>query len=176
MNWNKIEEWQNEEKIEALKDAIENDNNYWKKVLVLMTMGEENDDNELLETILDNRRKEIQIFQKKYGISLKKEFSYEQICEATKDRDFNYVMKILVENKNDNYLHARACKQVLEILRCMPKKYYEKINLNFIKNLEGQSKLIEHMEIKEVCDFENLDILEETKDMLGLISNKFWNN
>ena len=93
-----------------------------------------------------------------------------------KDRNFDYIMKIMVENNNDNYLHARACKQVLEILRSMPKEYYEKINLNFIKNLEEQANKIENMEIKEVCNFEKLDLLEETKDMFGLISNKFWSN
>lgn len=176
MNWNKIEEWKDDERIEALRNAIENDNNYWKKILVLMTMKNDDEENELMETILENRRKEMEIFEKKFGISLKKEFSYKQIQESTKDRDFNYIMKTMVENKNDNYLHSRACKQVLEILHCMPKEYYEKINLNFIKNLEEQSKSIEQMEIKEVCDFDKLDILEETKDMLALISNKFWND
>lgn len=177
MDWNKIEEWNNEERVEALKDVIENDNSYWKKILVLMTMENEDDEqNELLETVLENRRKEIDLFEKKFGVSLKKEFSYEQIYESTKDRDFNYIMKVMVENKDYNYLHARACKQVLEILQCMPKEYYEKINLNFITNLENQAKTIEQMEIKEVCDFNKLDILEETKDMFALISNKFWNN
>ncbi len=176
MDWNKIDEWKNEERIEALKEVIENDNNYYKKILTLMTIENDDDENELMETIIENRRKEIDLFQKKFGILIKKEFSYEQIHESTKNRDFNYVMKILVENKKENYLHSRACKQVLEILHCMPKEYYEKINLNFIKSLEEQAKCIEQMEIKEVCDFEKLDILEETKDMLGLINNKFWNN
>ena len=176
MDWNKIEEWKNEERIEALKEAIESDNNYYKKILTLMTIENDEDENELMETIIENRRKEIDLFQKKFGVLIKKEFSYEQICENTKDREFDYIMKILVENKQDNYLHSKACKQVLEILQCMPKEYYEKINLNFIKNLEEQAKVIEQMEIKEVCDFEKLDILEETKDMLALISNKFWNN
>lgn len=176
MNWNKIEEWKNDERIEALRDIIENDNSYWKKILVLMTMEHDDEENELMETILENRRKEIEIFEKKFGIKLKKEFSYEQIYENTKDRDFNYIMKVMVENKNDNYLHAKACKQVLEILHCMPKEYYEKINLNFITNLENQAKTIEQVEIKEVCDFDKLEILEETKDMLALISNKFWND
>lgn len=176
MDWNRIEEWKNEEKIEALKEVIENDNNYYKKILTLMTIENNDEENELLETIIDNRRKEIDLFQKKFGLLIKKQFSYEQIYENTKDREFDYIMKIIVEKKSDNYLHSKACKQVLEILHCMPKEYYDKINLNFIKNLEEQAKGIEQMEIKEVCDFEKLDILEETKDMFALISNKFWNN
>lgn len=176
MDWNKIEEWKNEERKEVLKDIIENDSSYWKKILVLMTMENEDEENELIETVIENRRKEIEILEKKFGIKIKKEFSYEQIYENTKDRNFDYIMKIMVENNNDNYLHARACKQVLEILRSMPKEYYEKINLNFILSLEEQANKIENMEIKKVCDFEKLDLLEETKDMLGLISNKFWSN
>ena len=51
-----------------------------------MTMENEDDEqNELLETVLENRRKEIDLFEKKFGVSLKKEFSYEQIYESTKE-------------------------------------------------------------------------------------------
>ena len=177
MDWNKVDRWKEKDRISEFKNLIENDESYFKKVSLVMTMEKLKDRSEFLNMLARHKKEEQQLFEKEFGISFKKVFKFEDIKLDIKDRDYSEIMKKLVDNsENFDYNYARACKQVLEILRSMPKEYYEKINLNFILSLEEQANKIENMEIKKVCDFEKLDLLEETKDMLGLISNKFWSN
>ena len=73
MELEKLLELNVEQKKKILADLIENDVNYWKKVLILTAMTDESGDTELLDLILEHKVEEINLANKKYNLSLNKQ-------------------------------------------------------------------------------------------------------
>ncbi len=145
MEFDKILNADDEIKIKLLKQIIENDVTYWKKILILTSLKENNNDTQLLEKIIDNKIEEMKLFYKKYNIN--------QVV-LTK---FNI-----------------ACTQTLEILKHIPEYYYKKISSNFLSRLKECTDSNYKFEIDNKIKFSELNIIDETKDLLLLINNRFW--
>lgn len=158
-----------EQKKEILSDLIEDDVSYWKKVLILMAMIDEDEDTELLDLIIEHKVEEINLANKKYNLSLK----YNEINHA-RPKSYVSVMEQLLNGSN-NAIYSRACKEVLEILKFIPDEYYNKINKKFIERLEKNADYDYNILITKNTNYNELDILNETKEILSLVSNKFWN-
>jgi len=62
-----------EQKKEILADLIKDDVTYWKKIAILMSMTDENEDTELLDLIVEHKREEIDLANKKYQLLLKQD-------------------------------------------------------------------------------------------------------
>ena len=176
MDWNKVDRWKEKDRISEFKNLIENDESYFKKVSLVMTMEKLKDRSEFLNMLARHKKEEQQLFEKEFGISFKKVFKFEDIKLDIKDRDYSEIMKKLVDNsENFDYNYAKASKQVLRIINHMEDGYYEKISDSFIKKLHENAKKVKSFDIQQVCDFNELNLLEETKDILALIYYKFWN-
>ena len=70
MEFEKLSKLSMERKKEILADLIKNDTSYFKKIMILMAMVEENEDTELLDLIVEHRREEIELANKKYDLSI----------------------------------------------------------------------------------------------------------
>ena len=68
MDFDKILNLDDENKIKLLKQIIENDLSYWKKILILISMKEKSSEPKLLETIINNKRTEMEVFYKEFNI------------------------------------------------------------------------------------------------------------
>lgn len=168
MEFEKLLNLSEEQKKKILSDFIENDVSYWKKVLLLMAMNGDEEDNELLDLLIDHKIEEINLANKKYNLSLK-------YSEANDTSSNNYVsiMERIINGSNDEK-YARACKEVLEILKFIPENYYKRINKKFIERLEKNADNTYSLAINKDTQYENLDIIAETKEILSLVSNKYW--
>jgi len=168
MNFEEIESMENEEKIKRLRESIENDTSYWKKILLLMSI--ESEDSELLDLIIENKRKEIDLLKEKYKI--KDSIEIEEIKNIIKGRDFfNVIEKIVNGTQDDEY--AKASLYVLEILNRIPREYYDAISKKFIIELQKRAQKTE-----KGVKYNNSNLLknisQEGIDILALINNKFW--
>lgn len=70
-------------------------------------------------------------------------------------------------------VYSRAFKEVNEIIKFFPRSEYEKIPKNFInfikENMDNEYNYI----VKHIDDFQNQEMLEETKIMLAIIYREF---
>ena len=66
-------------------------------------------------------------------------------------------------------------KEALEILEFIPDRYYNKINKKFIERLEKSADKVYSLSITKETNYNDLDILNETKEILSLVRDKFWN-
>ncbi len=169
MEFEKLSKLAVEQKEEILSDLIQNDVSYWKKVLILASMIDQNEDTELLDLVIEHKIEEINLANKKYGLSLK----YNDINNSNLKGNISIMEKIL--NGSNDATYSRACKEVLEILKFIPNEYYNKINKKFIERLEKNAEKDYKISILKNTNFTDLNILNETKEILSLISNKFWN-
>ena len=159
-----------EQKKEILAELIENDVSYWKKVLILMSMIDENDDTELLDLVIEHKIEEIDLANKKYNLFLK----YNESNSDTSQKSYVSVMEKILNGSNEAR-YSRACKEVLEILRFIPDEFYNRINKKFIERLEKNADKDYNLSITLNTNYTELDILNETKEILSLVSDKFWN-
>lgn len=136
MNLEELNKLSQEEKEQMLINLIKNDITYWQKLLLILNI-EDDKYEKLLDTIIENKTREIKLVdpKAKYGI---------------------------------------AFRQVIEILKYIPKKYYEKISPSFLVALEKNADMKCEMKIQEGISFSEIVLLEETKIIFSMISKKFW--
>lgn len=158
-----------EQRKEILSDLIQNDVSYWKKILILTAMVENDEDTELLDLIINNKIEEINLANKIYNLSIKHD-------EKSDEKQINYshAMKKILE-ETDDPVYNKACREVLEILNHIPEKYRNMINKNFVKRLEKKADKNYEFKISSDAKFTDINIFNETKEILLLINNKFWN-
>ncbi len=168
MEFEKLSKLTIEQKKEILSDLIENDVSYWKKVLILMAMIDEDEDTELIDLVIEHKIEEINLANKKYNLSLE----YNEINNNGQRSYASVIEKIL--NGSNDIKYSKACKEVLEILKYIPDDYYNRINKEFLERLEKNADTNHNLLITKNTEFNSLDILNETKEILSLISIKFW--
>lgn len=158
-----------EQRKEILSDLIQNDVSYWKKILLLTAMVENDEDTELLDLIINNKIEEINLANKIYNLSIKHD-------EKSDNNQINYshAMKKILE-ETDDPVYNKACREVLEILSHIPEEYRNMINKNLVERLEQNADKNYEFNIPSDAKFSDLNILNETKEILLLINNKFWN-
>ncbi len=169
MEFEKLSKLTLKQKKEILADLIEYDVNYWKKILILMAMIDKDEDTELLDLVIENKIEEINLANKKYNLFLK----YNEV-NNTNPKNYVLVMEKILNGSNDTR-YSRACKEALEILEFIPDRYYNKINKKFIERLEKSADKVYGLSITKETNYNDLDILNETKEILSLVRDKFWN-
>ena len=169
MEFEKLSKLTLKQKKEILADLIEYDVSYWKKILILMAMIDKDEDTELLDLVIENKIEEINLANKKYNLFLK----YNEI-NNTNPKNYVLVMEKILNGSNDTR-YSRACKEALEILEFIPDRYYNKINKKFIERLEKSADKVYSLSITKETNYNDLDILNETKEILSLVRDKFWN-
>lgn len=170
MEFEKLSKLSDNKKREILAHLIKNDVIYWKKIMILLAMSEE-DDTEMLDLVIENKIKEINLANSKFNLGLNKE----EIQNTSGDHNYTKVMEMLLGDNLDS-TYSIACKQVLEILNHIPSNYCELINKKFLERLEQLADVNYELKIHQDLLFEKLELLEETKEILELISYKFWSN
>ena len=169
MEFEKLLKLTMEQKKEVLSDLVKDDVSYWKKITILMAMSSEDDNTELIDMIIEHKVEEINLINKKYGLDIK----FSEIANNSKGGlHVSTIEKIL--NGSNDIKYSKACNEVLEILKHIPVDYYNKINKNFIERLKSNSYKNHELTISEDVEFNSLNILNETKEILGLISDKYW--
>lgn len=169
MEFEKLSKLTLKQKKEILADLIEYDVSYWKKILILMAMIDKDEDTELLDLVIENKIEEINLANKKYNLFLK----YNEV-NNTNPKNYVLVMEKVLNGSNDTR-YSRACKEALEILEFIPDRYYNKINKKFIERLEKSADKVYSLSITKETNYNDLDILNETKEILSLVRDKFWN-
>lgn len=169
MEFEKLSKLTLKQKKEILADLIEYDVSYWKKILILMAMIDKDEDTELLDLVIENKIEEINLANKKYNLFLK----YNEV-NNTNPKNYVLVMEKILNGSNDTR-YSRACKEALEILEFIPDRYYNKINKKFIERLEKSADKVYGLSITKDTNYNDLDILNETKEILSLVRDKFWN-
>ncbi len=169
MEFEKLSKLTLKQKKEILADLIEYDVSYWKKILILMAMIDKYEDTELLDLVIENKIEEINLANKKYNLFLK----YNEV-NNTNPKNYVLVMEKILNGSNDTR-YSRACKEALEILEFIPDRYYNKINKKFIERLEKSADKVYSLSITKETNYNDLDILNETKEILSLVRDKFWN-
>lgn len=169
MEFEKLSKLTLKQKKEILADLIEYDVSYWKKILILMAMIDKDEDTELLDLVIENKIEEINLANKKYNLFLK----YNEV-NNTNPKNYILVMEKILNGSNDTR-YSRACKEALEILEFIPDRYYNKINKKFIERLEKSADKVYGLSITKETNYNDLDILNETKEILSLVRDKFWN-
>lgn len=167
MDLEKVSELTIEEKKEILKDYIKNDISYWRKIYILMLMIEEDEDTELLDLVIDHKIEEIKLANKKYKFNIENK-------KIDNKKDYLDVMEKIINNSNEEE-YSKACTEVLEILNHIPQSYINNINENFLERLKNNSDKSYHFVVDNVADFFEINLLEESKNLLVIISEKFWN-
>ena len=163
-----------ERKIEMIRYLMENDEIYWKKILILLSLGEEA--TPLLDKIAENRVEEMKLLKEIYQLE-KVDFEFlKEMQSIIQTRDFSDAMKKIMENREIDKKHAIACKEVIEILKHIPKQYYDKISQEFLDKLQKDASKEYEFQLNSKRHFSEMTLLEETKDLLALINNKFWND
>lgn len=169
MEFEKLSKLDSEKKKEILYDLIKDDVSYWKKILILMAMVDENDDGELLDLIIEHKAQEIKLANKKYNFNIQ----FNEINDKNKIENYATIMEKIINGSEDlNY--SKACVEVLEILKFIPKKYYDSVNNKFIERLEENANKEYKFIVTENTEYIELEILDETQDILDIISDKFW--
>lgn len=167
MEFEKLSELTMEQKKEILSSLIINDVSYWKKIMILMSMIDESEDTEMLDLIIEHKIEETNLAKRKYNLSLKSKKIEKE------DKGYGSVIKKILEGSNDvNY--SQACKEAVEILKYIPEEYYNRINKKLIERLESDADESYNLIITPDAKFESLNILNETKEILSLLSDKFW--
>ena len=138
-------------------------------MLILMAMIDKDEDTELLDLVIENKIEEINLANKKYNLFLK----YNEV-NNTNPKNYVLVMEKILNGSNDTR-YSRACKEALEILEFIPDRYYNKINKKFIERLEKSADKVYGLSITKETNYNDLDILNETKEILSLVRDKFWN-
>lgn len=174
MDIDKILSLDDENKIKLLKQIIENDLNYWKKILLLLSINENYDNSELIENIVNSKRIEMDMFYKIYNIEPNNELK-EKLNFNTKE-NLSKLMENIINNNVNSTEYKIACSQTLEILKHIPKYYYNKINNNFILRLEENIDPVYKFSIDKNIEYSKLNLTKDTEDLLLIISNKFWKN
>ena len=134
-----------------------------------MAMIDKDEDTELLDLVIENKIEEINLANKKYNLFLK----YNEV-NNTNPKNYVLVMEKILNGSNDTR-YSRACKEALEILKFIPDRYYNKINKKFIERLEKSADKVYSLSITKETNYNDLDILNETKEILSLVRDKFWN-
>lgn len=136
MNLEELDKLSREEKEQMLVDLIKNDVTYWQKLLLILNLEDEKYE-KLLDTIIENKTKEIRLVdpKEKYGI---------------------------------------AFRQVIEILKYIPKEYYEKISPSFLAAVKRNADMRYDIKIQPGINFSEIILLEETKIIFSIISKRFW--
>jgi len=165
MDFEELEKLTKEEKINMLNDLVVNDLSYWKKILLAMSLSDE-DDSEVLDMIVENKISEIDFICKKYNLQ-------NDVDIVNRQRNLTKILSMILDGNNGDEKYAKACKQVLEILKYIPKEYYEKISSKFITNIKKHADENYNFKIEVGVPFSKIDMFEETEDLLLLISNKF---
>ena len=99
---------------------------------------------------------------------------YNESNSDTSQKSYVSVMEKILNGSNEAR-YSRACKEVLEILRFIPDEFYNRINKKFIERLEKNADKDYNLSITLNTNYNELDILNETKEILSLVSDKFWN-
>ena len=155
------------QKKEILEDLIKNDISYWRKISILMLMVEEDENTELLDLIINHKIEEIELANKKYNLNIKNE-------EFQNKKDYMDIMEKIITNSNEeNY--RKACTEVLEVLKHLPQSYIDDINNIFLERLKENSDKNYYFMVDNVVNFSEINLLDESKKILLLISEKFWN-
>ena len=170
MEFEKLSKLDIEKKKEILYDLINDDVSYWKKILILMAMMDENEDGELLDLIVEHKVEEINLANKKYNFNLKNN----EVKDASNLKNYASIMEKIL-NGSDDLNYSKACREVLEILKYIPSQYYDSINKKFIERLEENANKEYNFKVTENIEYTDLIILNETQDILSIISDKFWN-
>lgn len=172
MDISKILSLDDENKIKLLKQIIENDLSYWKKILILISMKENHDNSELIESIVNSKRTEMDIFYKIYNIEpnidLKEQLTFNPRENLSK------LMENIISNNVDSTEYKIACSQTLEILKHIPEYYYNKINNNFISRLKENIDPFYKFSIDNNIEYSKLILTKDTEDLLLIISDRFW--
>lgn len=164
MNLEEVKKLSIEEKKKLLKDLITNDICYWKKIWLLMQMIEDDEDTEFLDFVIDNKTNEINLANKKFNLNI----------NANNDlNDLNDIINNIIYN-NEDINYNKACKEVLEILKHIPKKYIEMINQKFLDKLNNDADKNYNFEINNVINYSELELLDKSKDIILLITEKYW--
>ena len=152
-----------ERKITTLKHLFERDSNYLRRLLVLFAIGDE------AAPLI-----EIELFKEIYQIEKIDFISLSDLKDLVKNRDFSEVMELFVGDEKIEGNYANACSEVLEILKYVPKEYYNKISKDFLKKLREDADGEYEFVINRNTPFSQITLLDETKELLALISDKFW--
>lgn len=166
MNLEELQCLNDEEKKDLLKEIIINDETYWKKVLILMNME---DNNGLLDKVLENKRVEMDLLEKRIDVI---KFSFEEL----RDRDISKTMQLFTRNEELNENYSKACKELVEIFKYIPAAYYAKIDNSFIDQINKFANMNYEFSIGINDNLSDIQLLEETKDILALIIKKYWSN
>lgn len=67
-----------------------------------------------------------------------------------------------------------AYKECIEILKYIPKNEYEKVPKYIIENMIDEMNVNYNYKVTHFIDFENQDMLEETKAILAVLFREFW--
>lgn len=164
MNLEKLQSLTHSEKKDLLKEIIINDETYWRKVLILMNME---DDNGLLDKVLENKRAEMDLLEKSNAFI---GFSFNEL----KDRDTSKVIEVFAQTQQLNENYSKACKELVEVLKYIPEGYYNKIDKAFISKINESIDDSYNFTINANDNISNMQLLEETKDLLALIIKKYW--
>ncbi len=173
MDFDKILNLDDENKIKLLKQIIENDLSYWKKILILISMKEKSSEPKLLETIINNKRTEMEVFYKEFNIEETEDNLFTQALNFNAKENMQKLMENIITNSK-SVEYKIACSQTIEILKHIPEFYYNKINNDFISRLEQNADPIYKFKIDNKVKFSELNITKDTEDLLLLISDKFW--
>ncbi len=71
-------------------------------------------------------------------------------------------------------IYSKAYKEVLEILKYFPEKDVKKIPQKVIKTFETNADLDYKVNINEKTNFENIELLSETKALLVNLFRDYW--
>ena len=161
-----------EQQKELLANLIEDDVSYWKKVLLLMAMVNESEDTELLDLVIEHKIEEINLTNKKYNLSLK----YNGINDANQKEKISLEEeKADKSNNTRNNKVSRVCAEVLEIIKFIPEEYYKRINKKIIEKFERNADKSYRLSIAPDTSYSDLDVLNETREIISLLGSKFWN-
>ena len=71
-------------------------------------------------------------------------------------------------------LYKKAYKEVTEILRYIPKEEFDKIPSYIIPNMDKEKDNDYNYQITHFDDFENQEMLTETKTILAVLYRDYW--
>lgn len=155
-----------QEKKKMLQDVIMNDVSYWQKILILMQME---DRQELLEQVIKNKRMEIDLLN---GNINAKNFDFEEL----KYREISKVKEEFLKEDRISNVYSKACKEVLEILNYIPERFYKEIEEGLLAKIQNSADINYEFSIEQSENLSNIELLEETKDILALIIKEVENS
>lgn len=149
-----------EKKKELLSTIIQNDVSYWKKILLLLNMMPEDGETDLFDLVVKHKIEEVELANKKYNLQLN---NMESISSSEDNTEII------------NDLFSKVCREVLDVLKYIPTNYYERINRLFLEKLENNADSKYSIVINKDSKFDDLKISPKTKEVITMISEKYWN-